>query len=226
MSVEGFWDDASKEDIGTLGERFKIFEHSTYANPRMTMNEGSVRMIAERAPPLIGAIMAIGIGLILPFYVQMQFGPLNTLDFILLGLVLLVFSGVGLLALRQHLRGDKWLFIHEKHLELRHEKSEKGIPAEYKHIPVSNVVKILSNVRITEDSDSHSDSDSYGSSTTSENDVTSILLYNPDYPESRTDQEFCLCMTDIHSTTKAESDAITAALNFLIFGTPLPSKVE
>ena len=110
--------------------------------------------------------------------------------------------------------------VHEKHLELRHEKSEKGIPAEYKHVPVSNVVKILSHVRITEDSDSD------GSSTTYENDVTSILLYNPDYPESRTDQEFCLCMTDIYSTTKAETDAITAALNFLIFGTPLPSKVE
>ena len=157
---------------------------------------------------------------VVPFFVQMQFGPLETLEFILLGLVLLVFSGAGLLLLRQHLRGDKWLFIHEKHIELRHEKSEKGIPAEYKHIPVSNVVKILSQVHITEDSDSD------GSSTTYENDVTSILLYNPDYPESRTDQEFCLCMTDIHSTTKAESDAITAALNFLIFGTPLPSKSE
>jgi hypothetical protein len=224
MSVEGFWDDTSKEDIGTLGERFKIFEHSTYADPRMTMNEGSVRMIAERAPPLIGAVMAIGIGLIVPFFVQMQFGPLNIIDSILLGLVLLAFSGAGLILLRQHLRGDKWLFIHEKHIELRHEKSEKGIPAEYKHVPVSNVVKILSHVRITEDSDSHSDSD--GSYTTYENDVTSILLYNPDYPESRTDQEFCLCMTDIHSTTKAESDTITAALNFLIFGTPLPSKME
>jgi hypothetical protein len=220
MTVEGFWDDASKEDIGTLSERFKIFEGSAYANPRMVMNEGSVRMVAERAPPLVGAIMAIGIGLILPFFVQMQFGPLETIEFILLGLVLLVFSGAGLLLLRQHLRGDKWLLVHEKHLELRHEKSEKGIPAEYKHVPVSNVVKILSHVRITEDSDSD------GSSTTYENDVTSILLYNPDYPESRTDQEFCLCMTDIYSTTKAETDAITAALNFLIFGTPLPSKVE
>lgn len=215
MSAEGFWDDAGKEDIGTLRERFKIFEGSAHANPRIAMNEGSVRMVAERAPPIIGAIMVFGIGLIVPFFVQMLFGPLETIDFILLGLVLLMFSGAGLILLRQHLRGDKWLFIHEKHLELRHEKSEKGIPAEYKHIPVSNVVKILSHERVTEDSDSD------GSSSTYVSDVTSILLYNPDYPESRTDEEFCLCMTDIHSSTKAESDAIAAALNFLIFGTPL-----
>jgi len=220
MSGEGFWDVASKEDIGTLRERFNILERSTYTNPRMTIDNGSVGMDAERAPPLLGAIIAIVIGIIVPPFVQMQFGPLEVFEFIMMGLVLLVFSGAGLFLLRQHLRGDKWLFIHENHLELRHEKSEKGIPKEYKHIPFSDVVKIISHERVSERPDSD------GSSTTSVSDVTSILVYNPDYPESRTEQEFCLCMTDIRSLTKAESDAVAVALNFLILGTPLPSKVD
>jgi hypothetical protein len=220
MSAEGIGDDASKGDIGTLRERFDTLERSTYASTRMTMSNGSAGMVAERAPPLFGGIIAIAMGIVVPFIVQTQFGPLVTTDLILLGLVLLVFTSVGLLLLRQHLRGDKWLFIHENHLELRHEKSEKGIPKKNQHIPFSNVVKILSHERVTEDSDSD------GSFTTTESDVTSILVYNPDYPESRTDQEFCLCMTDIHSTTKAESDAIAAALNFLVFGTPLPLNAE
>jgi hypothetical protein len=57
-------------------------------------------------------------------------------------------------------------------------------------------------------------------------DDASILAYNPDYPESRTDPEFCRCMTDIHSSTKTESDAIAVALNFLILGSPLPAKAD
>ena len=138
----------------------------------------------------------------------------------MMGLVLLVFSGASLFLLGRQLRGDKWLFIHENHLELRHEKSEKGIPKEYKHIPFSDVVKIISHERVSERPDSD------GSSTTSVSDVTSILVYNPDYPESRTEQEFCLCMTDIRSLTKAESDAVAVALNFLILGTPLPPKTD
>jgi hypothetical protein len=220
MSAEGFWDDASKGDIGTLRERFNILEGSTYASPRMTMRDGSVRMVAERAPPLIGALVAIAVGIILPFFVHNKFGPLEVTDSIMLGVVLLVFSGAGLLLLKQHLKGDKWLFIHEGHLELRYDKGGKGNSNETKHIPVSDVVKILSHERVSV----HSDSD--GSSTTSESDVTSILVYNPDHPESRTDLEFCRCMTDIHSSTKTESDAIAVALNFLILGTPLPSKAD
>jgi|TARA_B110000305_G_C19166368_1_gene505060 hypothetical protein len=216
MSGEGFWDVASKEDIGTLRERFNILERSTYTNPRMTMGNGSVGMDAERAPPLLGAIITIVIGIIVPPFVQMQFGPLDVLGFIMMGLVLLVFSGAGLFLLGRHLRGDKWLFIHENHLELRHEKSEKGIPKEYKHIPLSDVVKIISHERVSESPDSVEGSW----------DVTSVLVYNPDYPESRTEQEFCLCMTDIRSSTKAESDAVAVALNFLILGTPLPPKTD
>jgi hypothetical protein len=51
-------------------------------------------------------------------------------------------------------------------------------------------------------------------------------VYNKDEPESRTDQELCLCVTDIPSSTKEESDAIAAALNFLILATPPQSSVE
>ena len=112
------------------------------------------------------------------------------------------------------------LFIHESHLELRHAKSEKGIPKEYKYILPSDVIKIISHERVTESTDQD------GSTSISVNQVTSILVYNADEPESRTNQEFCLCVADIPSSSKEESDAISAALNFLILVIPLPSSVE
>ena len=133
---------------------------------------------------------------------------------------MLVFSGAGAFLLRKHYRGDKWLFIHETHLELRYEKSEKGIPDEYKYILHSDVVKIISHERVTESTDQD------GSTSTYVNQVTSILVYNAKKPESRTNQELCLCVTDIPSSSKEESDAIAAALNFLILDTPPPSSVE
>ncbi|MDC1420350.1 hypothetical protein N8653_06500 [Euryarchaeota archaeon] len=221
MSGEGaWWDDASKENIESLRDRFNILESSTYASPRITMTNDSVDMVAERAPPLFGAIIIIAIGIITPLFVNTQFGPLGSLEFIFLGVVMLVFSGAGFLLLRQHFRGDKWLFIHETHLELRYAKSEKGIPKEYKYILPSDVIKIISHERVTESTDED------GSTSISVNQVTSILVYNADEPESRTNQELCLCMTDIPSSSKEESDAIAAALNFLILVIPLPSSIE
>ena len=215
-----WWSNAGEEQIGTLRERFNVLEKSPYASPRITMANDSVRMVAERAPPLIGAIITIAIGLLTPLFVNSQFGPLDGSEIILLGLVLFVFSGAGLLLLRKHFQGDKWLFIHETHLGLRYEKSDKGIPEEYKHILHSDVVKIISHERITESTDED------GSTTTYVSHVTSILVYNKDEPESRTDQELCLCVTDIPSSTKEESEAIAAALNFLILATPPQSSVE
>lgn len=217
MSGEGvWWDDSSKEKIGSLRERFNILESSTYASPRITMMNDSVGMVAERASPLFLAIISIAIGIITPLFVNTQFGPLESLDFIFLGATMLVFSGAGVFLLRQHFRGDKWLFIHETHLGLQYEKSEKGIPEEYKYVLPSDVVKILSHQRITESTDED------GSTSIYVNQVTSILVYNADEPESRTNKELCLCMIDIPSSSKKESDAIAAALNFLIFDTPLP----
>ena len=215
-----WWSNAGEENIGTLSERFNVLEKSPYASPRMTMANDSVSMVAERAPPIFMAIICIGIGVITPLFVNTQFGPLEGFDFVFLGAVMVVFAGVGVLLLRQHLRGDKWLFIHETHLGLRYEKSDKGIPEEYKHILHSDVVKIISHERITESTDED------GSTTTYVSHVTSILVYDKDEPESRTDQELCLCVTDIPSSTKEESDAIAAALNFLILTTPPQSSVE
>ena len=221
MSGEGvWWDDASKENTESLRERFKFLESSVYASPRITMKNDSVGMVAEKAPPLFTAIIITAIGIITPFFINTQFGPLESLEFILLGVMMLVFSGAGAFLLRKHYRGDKWLFIHETHLELRYEKSEKGIPDEYKYILHSDVVKIISHERVTESTDQD------GSTSTYVNQVTSILVYNTKKPESRTNQELCLCVTDIPSSSKEESDAIAAALNFLILDTPPPSSVE
>ena len=218
MSDDSVWDAADKRDIGTLRERFKVLERSTYANPRMTMLDDSVGMVAERAPPLIMAIIMTAVGILTPLFVNSQFGPLGAPDIILLGVVLFVFGGAGLLLISRHFRGDKWLFIHESHLEFRHEKSEKGIPEAHKHILSSDVVKIISHERISETMDED------GSTDISVSQVTSILVYNPDEPESRTDTELSNCVTDIRSRTREESDAIAAALNLLILGTPLPSQ--
>ena len=221
MNGEGVWlDAASKVNTGSLRERFKILERSNYASPRITMADDSVGMVVERAPPLFFAIISIAVGILTPLFVNTQFGPLDSLEFIVLGAVMLIFCGAGAIILRKHFFGDKWLFIHETHLELRHEKSEKGIPKEYKNILPSDVVKIISHERVT------SDTDSDGSTSTYVYQVTSILVYNADEPESRTNQELCLCVTDIPSSSKEESDAITAALNFLILATPLPSSAE
>ena len=178
-----WWSNAGEENIGTLSERFNVLEKSPYASPRMTMANDSVSMVAERAPPIFMAIICIGIGIITPLFVNTQFGPLEGFDFVFLGAVMVVFTGAGVLLLRQHLRGDKWLFIHETHLGLRYEKSDKGIPEEYKHILHSDVVKIISHERITESTDED------GSTTTYVSHVTSVLVYNKDEPESRTDQE-------------------------------------
>lgn len=219
MSGVSVWDTGTKEDIGTLRQRFKTLEHSTYANPRMTMPDDSVGMVAERAPPLLGGIIFIAVGILVPFFIASQ-EPLEGPVLILMILVPLAFCSVGLFVLRRHLRGDKWLFIHQTHLELRHEKSDKGIPEPFKHIPLSDVVKILSHKRISESTDED------GSTQISVSHVTSILVYNPDEPESKKNQELCLCATDIGSPTKDESDAISAALNLLILGTPLPSSAE
>ena len=215
-----WWSNAGEEQIGTLRERFNVLEKSPYASPRITMANDSVAIVAAKAPTILMAIISIGIGIITPLFVNTQFGPLEGFDFVFLGAVMVVFTGVGVLLLRQHLRGDKWLFIHETHLGLRYEKSDKGIPEEYKHILHSDVVKIISHERITESTDED------GSTTTYVSHVTSILVYNKDEPESRTDQELCLCVTDIPSSTKEESEAIAAALNFLILATPPQSSVE
>ena len=184
------------------------------------MANDSVSMVAEKAPSIFAAIISIGIGITVPRLANSQYGPLEGFDFLLLGAVMVVFIGVGVLLLRRHLRGAKWLFIHETHLELRYEKSDKGIPEEYKHILHSDVVKIISHERITESTDQD------GSTTTYVSHVTSILVYNKGEPESRTDHELCLCVADIPSSTKEESDAIAAALNFLILATPPQSSVE
>jgi hypothetical protein len=215
-----WWNNTGEENTESLKERFNVLESSPYASPRITMANDSVGMVAERAPPIYSAIICIGIGIITPLFVNTQFGPLEGFDFIFLGAVMFVFSGIGVFLLRQHFRGDKWLFIHETHLGLRYEKSDKGIPEEYKHILHSDVVKIISHERVTESTDED------GSTSTYVYQVTSILVYNKDEPESRTNQELCLCMTDIHSSSKEESDGIAAALNFLILGTPLSSSAE
>ena len=219
MSGVSVWDTAAKEDIGTLRQRFKILERSSYANSRMTMPDDSVGMVAERAPPLFGGIILIAIGIIVPFFIA-SVEPMEGSNLIFMILVPLVFCGLGLFVLSRHLRGDKWLFIHETHLELRHEKSDKGIPEAYKHIPLSDVVKILSHERVSESTDED------GGTQISVSQVTSILVYNPDEPDSRKNQELCLCATDIGSPSREESDAIAAALNLLILGTPLPSSAE
>jgi len=215
-----WWSNAGEENIGTLRERFNVLEKSPYASSRMTMANDSVSMVAEKAPSIFAAIICIGIGIIVPRLANSQYGPLEGFDFLFLGAVMVVFIGVGVLLLRRHLRGAKWLFIHETHLELRYEKSDKGIPEEYKHILHSDVVKIISHERITESTDQD------GSTTTYVSHVTSILVYNKGEPESRTDHELCLCVADIPSSTKEESDAIAAALNFLILATPPQSSVE
>jgi len=186
----------------------------------MTMHNDSVGIVAVRAPSLIMGVVSFAVGILTTLFLttQVTSGPDPIWIFIIL--VPLAFCGAGLFLLRQHFRGDKWLFIHENHLELRHEKSEKGIPEAYKHIPHSDVVKIISHERISESTDQD------GSTEISVSQVTSLLVYNSDEPESRTDQELCLCVADIGSPTRKESDAIAAALNFLILGTPLPSSSE
>ena len=219
MNGDSVWDAADKRDIGTLRERFTTLERSTYANPRMTMLDDSVGMVAERAPPLFGGIISIAIGILVPFFIASQ-EPMEGSILIFMIVVPLAFCGFGLFLFSRHFRGDKWLFIHETHLELRHEKSEKGIPEAYKHIPLSDVVKIISHERISESTDED------GSTEISVSQVTSILVYNPDEPESRTDTELSNCVTDIRSQTREESDAIAAALNLLILGTSLPSSAE
>lgn len=220
MNGGGIWDAASDVDIGTLRERFRTLERSIFASPRMTMHNDSVGIVAVRAPSLIMGVVSFAVGILTTLFLttQVTSGPDPIWIFIIL--VPLAFCGAGLFLLRQHFRGDKWLFIHENHLELRHEKSEKGIPEAYKHIPHSDVVKIISHERISESTDQD------GSTEISVSQVTSLLVYNSDEPESRTDQELCLCVADIGSPTRKESDAIAAALNFLILGTPLPSSSE
>lgn len=220
MSGQVVWDASSDVDIGSLRERFRILERSNFANPRMTMQNDSVGIVAVRAPALIMGVASLAVGILTTLFLttQVTSGPDPIWIFIIL--LPLLFCGAGLFLLRQHFRGDKWLFINENHLELRHEKSEKGIPERYKHIPFSDVIKIISHERITHSSDSD------GSSQTSVSQVTSLLVYNSDEPESRTNQELCHCVTDIGSPTREESDAIAAALNFLILGTPLPSSAE
>ena len=216
---EVWWDDSSKGISESLRERFNILGNSPYASPRITMTNGSVVMVVGKAPSIFMAIIIGAIGIITPLFVNMSFGPMEGLDLIFLGIVMLAFTGTGVFLLILHFRGDKLLFIHENHLELRHEKSKKGIPEEYKYILLSDVVKIISHERVTESTDND------GSISTSVNQVTSILVYNADEPESRTNQELCLCMTDILSSTKEESDAIATALNFLILIMPPPSRV-
>ena len=111
-----WWSNAGEENIGTLRERFNVLEKSPYASPRITMANDSVAIVAAKAPTILMAIISIGIGIITPLFVNTQFGPLEGFDFVFLGAVMVVFTGVGVLLLRQHLRGDKWLFIHETHL--------------------------------------------------------------------------------------------------------------
>ena len=129
---------------------------------------------------------------------------------------------MGVFMIRDHYRGDIWLFIHETHLELRHEKSEKGEFDEFKHILYSDIVKIISEKYVTE---SRSDSGIHSTTSTETNYITTILVYDPDEPESRTNQELCLDL-DIPSSSIKESNAIAVALNFLILGTPLKSSVN
>ena len=226
MNGDGVWsDDASKENIETLRERFNILESSTYASPRITMTNDSVGMIAQKALPLFFGFIPIVFGIIPSFFIPTLLGgaPIASpegLFLISLAVVsMLLFGGIGIFMIRNHYRGDIWLFIHETHLELRHEKSEKGIPKEFKHIPSSDVVKIISERYVTESNDED------GLTSTSVYYVTSILVYDPDEPESRINQELCLDL-DIHSSSIKESDAIAVALNFLILGTPLPSSIE
>ena len=220
-----WWDDASKGNIGTLRERFNFLESSTYANPRMTMTNDSVGMIAQRAMPLFFGFIPLAFGTIPLFLIPSFLGgasvasPEGLLVISFAAVIMLSLGGSGVFLIRNHFRGDLWLFIHETHLELRHEKSEKGIPKEFKHILSSDVVKIFSEKYVSYSTDE----DGLGS--TSVDYLTSILVYDPDEPESRTNQELCLDL-DIHSPSIKESDAISVALNFLILGTPLPSSVE
>ena len=226
MSGEGVWsDDESKENIETLRERFNILESSTYASPRITMKNDSVSMIAERALPLFFGFIPVAFGIIPFFFIPTLLGgaPIASSEGLFLtslAVVLMLFlGGTGIFMIRNHYRGDKWLFIHETHLELRHENSEKGILKEFKHILSSDIVKIISENYVTESTDED------GRNSTSVYYVTSILVYDPYEPESRTNQELCLDL-NIRSSSIKESDAISVALNFLILGIPLPSGTE
>lgn len=211
---------------GPLRERFNILESSTYASPRITMTNDSVGVFVESPPaPLFVAIIVFTIGIITLIFGGGAFlvnkvSPSWVMFLLFWALLMIFLFSVGGNLIWKHFLGDKWLFIHETHLELRYEKSEKGIPEEYKHILHSDVVKIISQERVTENSTSD-----YNTTYTI-HPVTSMLVYNADEPESRTNQDLCLCVTDIPSSSKEESDAIAAALNFLILATPLPSSVE
>ena len=206
---------------GPLRERFNILESSTYASPRITMTNDSVSVFVESPPaPLFVAIIVFTIGIITLIFGGGAFLVSKSLGFFIFWAVIMILLFVpGGNLLWKHFLGDKWLFIHETHLEWRYEKSEKGIPEEYKHILHSDVVKIISQVRVRYNQGEHTSNYTY-------HPVTSMLVYNADEPESRTNQDLCLCVTDIPSSSKEESDAIAAALNFLILATPLPSSVE
>ncbi|MDB4865626.1 hypothetical protein OAI00_04600 [Euryarchaeota archaeon] len=224
MSGEEVWlDDANKENIETLRERFNILESSTYASPRITMKNDSVSMIAERALPLFFGFIPVAFGIIPFFFIAASGASIASSEGLFLTslavVLMLFFGGTGIFMIRNHYRGDKWLFIHETHLELRHENSEKGILKEFKHILSSDIVKIISENYVTESTDED------GRNLTSVYYVTSILVYDPYEPESRTNQELCLDL-NIHSSSIKESDAISVALNFLILGIPLPSSTE
>ena len=205
---------------GPLRERFNILESSTYASPRITMTNDSVSVFVESPPaPLFVAIIVFTIGIITLIFGGGAFLVSKSLWFFIFWawLMILLFVAGGNL-LWKHFLGDKWLFIHETHLELRYEKSEKGIPEEYKHILHSDVVKIISQVRVRVDGD-HDSTYTY-------HPVTSMQVYNADELNQELIKGSIFAWTDIPSSSKEESDAIAAALNFLILATPLPSSVE
>ena len=209
---------------GPLRERFNILESSTYASPRITMTNDSVSVFVESPPaPLFVAIIVFTIGIITlifgggAFLVSKVSPSWVMLLLFWAWLMILLFVAGGNL-LWKHFLGDKWLFIHETHLEWRYEKSEKGIPEEYKHILHSDVVKIISQVRVRVDGD-HDSTYTY-------HPVTSMQVYNADELNQELIKGSIFAWTDIPSSSKEESDAIAAALNFLILATPLPSSVE
>ena len=206
---------------GPLRERFNILESSTYASPRITMTNDSVSVFVESPPaPLFVAIIVFTIGIITLIFGGGVFLVSKSLWFFIFWawLMILLFVAGGNL-LWKHFLGDKWLFIHETHLEWRYEKSEKGIPEEYKHILHSDVVKIISQVRVRYNQGEHTSNYTY-------HPVTSMQVYNADELNQELIKGSIFAWTDIPSSSKEESDAIAAALNFLILAIPLPSSFE
>jgi hypothetical protein len=206
---------------GPLRERFNILESSTYASPRITMTNDSVGVFVESPPaPLFVAIIVFTIGIITLIFGGGAFLFSKSLGFFIFwAVIMIVLFVVGGNLLWLNFLGDKWLFIHETHLEFRYEKSEKGIPEEYKHILHSDVVKIISQVRVMVNQGDHNTTYTY-------HPVTSMLVYNADELERVLMKGSIFAWTDIPSSSKEESDAIAAALNFLILATPLPLSVE